>query len=229
MAGKPFQVLKQCKRCLKLKDVDSFYKNVKGGDSLGLASYCKECNKERNKIWADNNREKTRKATADWYARNKIRARDYDKRYREENKERKAETKKQWIINNPDKLREYSRRGAAKIRSTLKGRVNDALSSAMYRSLRGNKNGRHWEGLVGYSVDDLKRHIEKQFKDGMSWDNYGKYTWHIDHIIPVAVFNITGPECIDFKRCWALSNLQPLWAKENHSKGARMMEVADGS
>jgi hypothetical protein len=52
----------------------------------------------------------------------------------------------------------------------------------------------------------------------MSWENYGKYTWHIDHITPVAAFNYDNPECLDFKKCWALSNLQPLEAKKNHSK-----------
>jgi 5-methylcytosine-specific restriction endonuclease McrA len=56
----------------------------------------------------------------------------------------------------------------------------------------------------------------------MSWENYGKFTWHIDHIIPVAVFNFSSFKDLDFKRCWALSNLQPLEAKKNHSKGCRV-------
>jgi hypothetical protein len=104
------------------------------------------------------------------------------------------------------------------MRSTVKGRINDAFSSAMYRALREAKSGRHWEDLVGYTLEQLKAHIEKQFKPGMSWDNYGKFTWHIDHKIPVAAFNFDSPECLDFKKCWALSNLQPLEAKKNHSK-----------
>jgi len=49
--------------------------------------------------------------------------------------------------------------------------------------------------------------------------------WHIDHIIPVSAFNFTKPEHIDFNKCWALSNLQPLWAEENLSKHKKLKEA----
>lgn len=70
--------------------------------------------------------------------------------------------------------------------------------------------------LMGYTIEDLKRHLELQFTDGMSWDNRSE--WHIDHIRPVASFNFTTTECEDFKKCWALNNLQPLWASDNIRK-----------
>jgi len=54
----------------------------------------------------------------------------------------------------------------------------------------------------------------------MTWDNYGK--WHIDHIVPIKVHNFSKVEDEDFKRCWALKNLQPLWGYENISKGAKI-------
>jgi hypothetical protein len=57
----------------------------------------------------------------------------------------------------------------------------------------------------------------------MSWENHGT-VWHIDHIIPKSVFNYTDAEHIDFKRCWALKNLQPLWAGENMSKGDSLVK-----
>jgi 5-methylcytosine-specific restriction endonuclease McrA len=56
----------------------------------------------------------------------------------------------------------------------------------------------------------------------MSWDNCNE--WHIDHIIPKAAFNYEKPEDIDFKKCWALKNLQPLWAKENHEKKDKLLK-----
>ncbi len=68
-----------------------------------------------------------------------------------------------------------------------------------------------------YTVDDLKRHLESKFQDGMSWDNYGE--WHIDHIKPETWFNYSSVDDEEFKKCWALDNLQPMWAKENISKG----------
>jgi hypothetical protein len=81
-----------------------------------------------------------------------------------------------------------------------------------YRISKGGKTF----ALLGYSPTDLIKHIESQFVDGMSWEN--RSDWHIDHIRPVASFNFTTTECEDFKKCWALSNLQPLWAEDNISK-----------
>jgi len=62
-------------------------------------------------------------------------------------------------------------------------------------------------------------HLQKHFKKGMSWENYGQ--WHIDHRIPESWFKITCYTDSSFKDCWALSNLQPLWAKENLTKNNR--------
>ena len=95
-------------------------------------------------------------------------------------------------------------------------KLNHNMSCAIYSSLLENKSGWHWEYLVGYTVEELKKHIEKQFKDGMSWENYGQ--WHIDHIIPKSIFNYSHPSHTDFKRCWGLGNLRPLWAEDNHRK-----------
>jgi len=96
------------------------------------------------------------------------------------------------------------------------------MSSRIWQSLAKGKNGSKWEIFVGYTVDDLKRHLEKQFQPSMTWDNYGK--WHIDHIIPISAFSFTRPEDIDFKQCWALENLQPLWAKENLRKSNKILD-----
>ncbi|OKP79784.1 hypothetical protein BTE77_06750 [Ensifer adhaerens] len=64
-------------------------------------------------------------------------------------------------------------------------------------------------------------HLEAQFTDGMTWDNYGE--WHVDHIIPLAAHNYETTDDIDFKRAWAMSNLQPLWAIDNHRKRDRIL------
>ena len=71
--------------------------------------------------------------------------------------------------------------------------------------------------ITGYSIGELKQHLEKNFKPNMNWDNYGK--WHIDHIIPSSKFEYTEFENESFLRCWALNNIQPLWACENMRKG----------
>lgn len=73
--------------------------------------------------------------------------------------------------------------------------------------------------VVGYTLSDLVGHLESQFVPGMSWDNYGLHGWHIDHIRPVSSFDLTEDDQV--VECWALSNLRPLWAADNWSKGAR--------
>jgi 5-methylcytosine-specific restriction endonuclease McrA len=82
--------------------------------------------------------------------------------------------------------------------------------------LLAGKGGRSTEELIGYTVSDLRDHIERQFLRGMTWDNYGE--WHIDHIVPLSSFTITGPDDPELRRAWALTNLRPLWATENLQK-----------
>jgi hypothetical protein len=84
-----------------------------------------------------------------------------------------------------------------------------------------NKNNKSWIKYVDYSVEELKIHLENKFREGMSWDNYGE--WHIDHIKPKSLFNITDVNSDAFKECWSLNNLQPLWASDNCSKGNRFI------
>lgn len=74
--------------------------------------------------------------------------------------------------------------------------------------------------LIGCSIDELKKYLEKQFKPGMTWKNYGIYGWHIDHIIPCCIFNLVEEE--QQRICFHYTNLQPLWAKDNLTKGAKV-------
>jgi len=73
--------------------------------------------------------------------------------------------------------------------------------------------------LLGYTVDDLIKHLESRFQEGMTWDNYGK--WEMDHVIPDSWFNYESMTDNDFKKSWSLENLQPMWASLNRSKGNR--------
>jgi hypothetical protein len=82
------------------------------------------------------------------------------------------------------------------------------------------KDGCSWQSLVGYTRAELMGHLESQFEPGMSWDNIG--VWHIDHKRPRVSFSYASVDDPQFKECWALENLQPLWAKDNLSKGSRL-------
>ncbi|MEK6882420.1 MAG: hypothetical protein AABY22_22560 [Nanoarchaeota archaeon] len=103
--------------------------------------------------------------------------------------------------------------------SDLKYKSNCNIKTAIYKSLKDKKMGKHWEDLVNYKLNDLMIHLESKFQPGMSWQNYGKYGWHIDHIKPISLFKYNSYDDQEFKDCWSLNNLQPLWAKENLSKG----------
>lgn len=99
-------------------------------------------------------------------------------------------------------------------------RLDQRMARAVRSSLRnaGGKRGRSWESLVGYTLDDLRCHLESRFVDGMTWGNMGK--WHIDHVRPKASFTYSSAEDPAFRECWALDNLQPLWAHDNQVKWA---------
>lgn len=98
-----------------------------------------------------------------------------------------------------------------------KHKLSYNMSRRIRHSLQTHKAGRRWETVVGYSLDELKCHLESQFQQGMSWDNYGE-VWHIDHNRPIDSFDITSVECEDFKECWSLDNLKPMFARENLQK-----------
>jgi len=102
-------------------------------------------------------------------------------------------------------------------------RIHESMSAMIYLALKEKKNGYKWEDLVGYTCEDLMTHLESQFEEGMSWDNKGQ--WHIDHVIPRSRFNSNSPEDTEFKKCWALSNLQPLWAADNIAKSDKMPQL----
>jgi hypothetical protein len=100
-----------------------------------------------------------------------------------------------------------------KLRMNLRHRIWSALQAS-----KASKSG-GIQQLVGCSAADLMKHLETQFTDGMSWDNYGRDGWHIDHIRPCASFDLSDPK--QQRQCFHYTNLQPLWAADNIKKGAK--------
>lgn len=69
---------------------------------------------------------------------------------------------------------------------------------------------------LGCSIEQLKQHLESKFQPGMTWDNWSRDGWHIDHIIPLCYVDLTDRE--QFLKACHYTNLQPLWAKDNYRK-----------
>lgn len=202
-------ILKKCPVCKTIKQISDFGKNVISKN--GLQYYCKKCMCFYNKQHPC----KTRKPYKTLKEGGKIR--------KPESLETRAK-RKIYRAKNKEKIRDREKIYKAKIRSTPSGRLNGRMSQSVRLSLRDSKQGLSWESLVGYTSKDLKKHLEKQFKDGMDWDKFMSGEIHIDHIIPVKIFNFKSSSDYEFKKCWALKNLQPLWAKDNISKGSKLIK-----
>ena len=106
------------------------------------------------------------------------------------------------------------------LRENVSYRLTAHMRTLMHRALGKAKAGRSWRTFVDYTLEELMTHLERQFLHGMTWENKGD--WHIDHIIPRSSFEYSSPDDQEFKKCWALSNLQPLWAVDNIRKNAKI-------
>lgn len=196
-----------------------------------VQKWCRPCyaeKKRRNSArWLAKNLERSRAAKRASYRADIDASRAKDKaRYPQEAARKKAVAKR-WYADNREhvlaKGKTQAGRLAARLRENEKRkdphyRLHSAVSRAMRSALKVQKAGRAWETLVGYSLADLVRHLERQFASGMLWANYG--SWHVDHIVPRVAFTYSTPSDPDFRACWALSNLRPLWAADNISKHA---------
>jgi hypothetical protein len=198
---------KVCSICQVEKSIDSFE------NRNNKPTYrCKECLSQYHKQYYLKNKEKLKKNISDFRKNNP----EYMKNWRKNNIEKIKEQKTNWYNENRDKINtnERNRRQTDiqyKIKKNLRRRVNQVITR--------NNRSDSTMCLIGCSIYELLKYLENKFSDGMSWDNYGN--WHIDHIIPCASFDLTKID--QQKKCFHYSNLQPLWAKDNISKGCKLL------
>ena len=195
-----------CARCSKRKHWSLFPKCTVYRQGKGISSPCKKCIAVYSKNYRQKNKERIiiqRKIyNATHEKQKKITARKYTQSHKKQ-------------VNT--RLRKYRKE---RYKIDHKFRLTRNFSGAVRSSIKSNKNGRRWELLVGYTLKTLKSHLEKQFTMDMTWENYGE--WQIDHKVPIKAFNFQSPEHNDFRKCWALSNLQPMWKTLNVKKGAAL-------
>lgn len=153
------------------------------------------------------------------YGMNSV-CKDCKKIYTDIHKQERNEYSRLWFQNNKDRI--YRRNRCRKVldpkynlRILLSNRIGKAISKQY-----GSKSYKTLE-LIGCTITEVKLYLESQFTEGMTWDNYGMYGWHIDHIKPCSSFDLTDPE--QQKLCFHYTNLQPLWAKDNLSKGDKLL------
>lgn len=171
----------------------------------------------RKRKYRKTNREKIRAKDRACYRVNKEKQRERRRIYYYKNQDKEKKYRDKYRRDNKDKIFVQMKK---KLKTNHIFRFNHNISAAIYKSLKGNKSGRHWEDLVGYTLKDLKKHLEKQFDNKMSWNNYGSY-WHLDHIIPLSCYKDCTEETI-LKKAWALSNFQPLERMKNFKKNNKL-------
>lgn len=188
---------KTCPECSLYKTREHF--SFDRAKSNGMATYCKPCQAIRKRKHYEKNTEHLKKASRDWYRENKLRAKENADRWRRENKAR---------LNKARNIRHHERMSSDPLY-----RLDFVMRASLRRLvIKGGSSGK-----LGYNASKLLQRIEFQFKEGMSWGNYGE--WEIDHKIPMSTMLARGevrPHVIN-----ALSNLQPMWKFENRSKGNR--------
>jgi len=206
---------KICRICGELKNITEFHK--KKGTSDGTRNECKECVKVIKLKYLD--KEKRSEYDKVRYEQKREIILERKKEYHIENREEILKKKKEYRKNNPDYGKNYIKNNPEinknnQIKYRRKNPHIIAWRSVLYSTLKrmGTNKSDHTVDELGYSADELKNHIEKQFCKGMNWENHGE--WHIDHIKAVSNFD----KDTDIKIVCSLENLQPLWAEENLSK-----------
>jgi len=210
------------KRCAKCQGefpatLEFFYKCSQKRDNL--RSECKNCSKAYRREQYNKNQTKILQQKKEYIKKNKDKIQERNKKQYLKNRDARLEYQKQYAELNRDAIRDRQREYSInKYHSDPNFKIKINLSSRMRRFF--SKNGNRTIDFIGCSIDDLKLHLEKQFVDGMSWENYGD--WHVDHIRPCCSFDLTDPE--QQRECFNYTNLQPLWAEHNLSKGGSFHE-----
>lgn len=171
--------------------------------------------------WREEHREKLRETKKKHCEKNKEKIAARRRELYEQNKERERERKRIYLKENPEQRKATLKKCKEKKKAENPAlyKLNHAMSGGIRRSLLNGKEGKSWQSMVDFSLAELRIHIENKFLPGMSWNNMDE--WHIDHIRPLSWFNFYTPEDIEFKECWSIFNLQPLWKYDNMSKNNR--------
>lgn len=191
--------VKQCTKCRKIKPVVNFRLDHRTNKHH---SWCKECDREYARIYRVSNPDRCKKATKKYCKNNRELLRQKNARWRKDNPQKSKNAKRKWY-----------RKKRNKITECFYSRINENLKHHIERK-------QLWK-ILGYTYRQLCEHIESQFQNGMNWENHGD--WEFDHIIPISHFNYKSTEDEEFKACWKLENIQPLWKQINHIKSNRIL------
>ena len=191
---------KKCSKCKEVKPLSEFHNN-KTYSHDGRRAICKKC----HNIKCQEYRMRTKERFEEHY-------RKHWKEYRNNPVVRERNNKAR---------REYA---SIKRRTDPVFKLRERVSVSIWSALRRNKGGKDGQSVLQYlpyTIEELKEHLESMWLPGMTWDNYSQ--WHIDHIIPQSKLLYDSMVHPNFLKCWALENLQPLWAIDNLRKSNKIL------
>jgi len=170
-------------------------------------------------------------------SKNRISVLTRKKMYREDNKDKIKEYKKIYREVNKDKIKEYNKTYGEKnykinkdkiklyndnrLKTNINYKLSKNLRARLNRAIKNNQKSGSAVKDLGCSISELKTYLESKFLPNMTWENYGLYGWHIDHITPLSSFDLTDRKQL-LEACH-YTNLQPLWATDNLTKGDRLV------
>lgn len=230
---------KTCTACGSVKPATEEFFHVHKSGKLGLRAQCRDCRKARmremikephhaakRKAFQEAHTASGRKAelNREWRRNNPESAALSAKRYREKNREKKRAYDQRWRDANRDLVRAKQDRAYRKEMSCPAKVLKRRIRARLREMVKGIGSVRT-EAILGYTKEQLATHIQRQFTKGMTWEKLMSGEIHIDHITPVSSFSITGIDCAEFRACWALPNLRPMWAIENQRKQAKIEQL----
>ena len=188
----------------------------------------RERNKEKlrahYKIFREQNKEKIAGRKSDYYFKNKEKVQKYNKLYREKNKEELKKKKYKYYTSHKKEINEYKKNRYNKDLD-YKLKVNLRIQMSRYIQLFNSQKTISAVKELGCSVEEFRLHLESLFHPhpitniSMTWENYGKKGWHLDHIRPLASIKVTDEA--DLKEVFHYTNYQPSWAEVNLAKNSK--------
>jgi len=141
-----------------------------------------------------------------------------EKNQRRHNGEEAKKRKKEWIKNNYQKFRDIQNRYKRKrFQIDVNYKLNRLMGNAINQGIN-DKGFKKWENIVGYSIDILRNHLETTLPENITWNDYLKGGYHIDHIIPQSMYDFESYQDPEFKKCWCYRNLRILPGNDNLHK-----------
>lgn len=233
--------MKRCNTCGNTKDYSEFGKKKYKSGNYGLTHECKQCKsiKASKKYSSESKEDRERRVSLrkKWLENNRDIVNGLKSKYRLQKKvlklssiphdqhvkayiKHKEKLIKQSLLKHDQHVKEWKSDDARMYKWSYKHNINTMLYSKLkrgvYRCMGSKASYSNWSDYLGYTIDELRVHIEKQFTYGMSWDN--RHEWHIDHIVPICAFVIESVDSEEFKVCFGLRNLRPIWPDDNREK-----------